>query len=47
MLNTAKAAMERRKRVLSKEEEDVIRKVYEMTSDLRKAYISKSSKMKS
>lgn len=47
MLKTARAAMERRKRVLTKEEEDVIRKVYEITADLRKAYISKSSKIKS
>ncbi|MCM8814648.1 MAG: hypothetical protein NC931_01485 [Candidatus Omnitrophica bacterium] len=46
MLKTAKAAMERRKRVLSKEEEDVIRKVYELTADLRKAYIKKTSSIK-
>lgn len=47
MLQTARAAMERRKKVLSEEEENVIRKVYEITTDLRKAYISKSLKMKS
>lgn len=46
MLKTARAAMERRKRVLSIEEESVIRKVYEITEDMRKTYIGKSSRMK-
>jgi len=46
MLKTARAAMERRKRVLTQEEENVIRKVYEMTADMRKAYISRSAKIK-
>ncbi|HOL35761.1 MAG TPA: putative sugar nucleotidyl transferase [bacterium] len=46
MLNTARAAMDRRKRVLTQEEEDVIRKVYEITAEMRKSYIAKSSKAK-
>ncbi len=46
MLDTARASMERRKRTLTKEEEDVIRKVYEITADVRKTYISRSAKMK-
>ncbi|MCX7706166.1 MAG: putative sugar nucleotidyl transferase [bacterium] len=47
MLHTARVSMERRKRILSREEETVIRKVYEITADLRKTYINKTSKMKS
>ncbi|MCM8771522.1 MAG: hypothetical protein NC926_00280 [Candidatus Omnitrophica bacterium] len=43
-LNTAKIAMERRDRILSKEEEEVIRKVYEITENERKTYIEKSRK---
>ncbi|MGB9642425.1 MAG: putative sugar nucleotidyl transferase [Candidatus Ratteibacteria bacterium] len=46
MLKTARAAMERRKRFLTPEEEHVIRKVYEITAEMRKAYIAKSSKVK-
>ncbi|MCM8818417.1 MAG: hypothetical protein NC915_02935 [Candidatus Omnitrophica bacterium] len=43
-LNTAKISMERRKRVLLPEEEEVIKKVYEMTEVERKTYIEKSRK---
>jgi len=45
MLKTAKIAMERRGRTLSLEEEEVIRKVYEITEEQRKEYISKSRKI--
>ena len=44
MLNTAKTVMKRRKRTLSQEEENVMRKVYEMTDELRKKYIKKTRK---
>jgi hypothetical protein len=37
--------MERRNRVLLKEEEEAIRKVYEMTESERKSYIEKSRKI--
>lgn len=44
-LNTAKISMERRNRVLLPEEEEAIRKVYEMTESERKSYIEKSRKI--
>ncbi len=44
MIETAKKAMARRKRELLKEEEEVIRKVYEMTENERKEYIKRSRK---
>ncbi len=47
MIKTARAAMERRNRTLSRQEEDVIRKVYDLTSEMRKAYIAKTLRMKS
>lgn len=43
-LQTAKKVMARRKREMAKEEEDVIRKVYEMTEAERKEYIKRSRK---
>jgi len=43
-IETAKKVMARRKRELLKEEEDVIRKVYEITEDERKEYIKRSRK---
>lgn len=43
-INTAKIAMERRNRVLLPEEEEVIRKVYEMTEEERKKYVERSRK---
>ncbi|MCM8767303.1 MAG: hypothetical protein NC921_00775 [Candidatus Omnitrophica bacterium] len=43
-LETVKISMERRDRELLKEEENVIRKVYEMTETERKTYIEKSRK---
>lgn len=45
MIETARMAMERRKRMLLKEEEQAIRAVYEMTRDLRQTYINKSRRM--
>ncbi|MCS7180346.1 MAG: putative sugar nucleotidyl transferase [bacterium] len=44
-LKTAKISMERRDRILLPEEEKVIRKVYEITEDERKAQIEKSRKI--
>ncbi len=44
MIETAKKSMARRKRELLKEEEEVIRKVYEMTENERKEYIKRSRK---
>jgi len=44
-LQTAKISMERRNRILLKEEEDAIRKVYELTESERKSYIEKSRKI--
>ncbi|MCM8804688.1 MAG: hypothetical protein NC833_05500 [Candidatus Omnitrophica bacterium] len=44
-INTAKISMERRGRVLLIEEEEAIRKVYELTENERKLYIEKSRKM--
>jgi len=44
MLQTARAAMARRKKELIPEEEAVIRKVYEMTKEMRSEYIKKSRK---
>jgi UDP-N-acetylglucosamine diphosphorylase/glucosamine-1-phosphate N-acetyltransferase len=44
-LQTARISMERRNRVLLKEEEEAIRKVYELTESERKSYIEKSRKI--
>lgn len=44
MIETARAAMSRRKRVLTPEEEAVIRHTYELTKEMRLAYIKKSRK---
>ncbi len=44
-LQTARISMERRNRILLKEEEEAIKKVYELTESERKSYIEKSRKM--
>jgi len=45
MIDTAKAAMGRRKRTLSAEEEAVMRHVFELTKEPRAAAIKKSRKV--
>jgi len=44
MLKTARTAMGRRKKELFPEEEEVIRKVYELTKEMRMKYVKKSRK---
>lgn len=44
-INIARISMERRKRILLPEEEEVIKKVYELTESERKSYIEKSRKI--
>ncbi len=46
MIKTAKAAMGRRGKTLSQEEENVIRKVFEITAEIRKTYVTKSFRAK-
>jgi len=45
MISTAKLAMGRRKRELMPEEEEAMRRAYEMTAEERKEYVKKSRKL--